>query len=294
MQNKHQSVGSKDTYFSKKKLLNCGGKLLDLSIPKIIGILNVTPDSFYDGGQYTTKETILQRVGEMLSEGADIIDVGAYSSRPGAEHIGEKEEMARIDKALSAIRNNFTDILISVDTFRSSVARFAIENFKVNIINDISSGELEDNMFSIVAQKNIPYIMMHMQGKPQNMQENPQYDNLLKEIMLFFARKLQFLKQQGVNDIIIDPGFGFGKTIEHNYYLLKNLDQFKIFNLPVLVGISRKSMIYKVLHGTPQESLNGTTALHMAALLNGANLLRVHDVKQAKETIELFKQYQRA
>lgn len=277
----------KDTFFSKKLTINCHGVIIDLSVPKVMGILNVTPDSFYDGGKYAKEEEILNRINLLTTEGADIIDVGAYSSRPGAKEISTGEEISRLDIALKLIRNNFKDVLISVDTFRSEVARWSVENYEVDIINDISAGDLDKNMFKTIADLQVPYIMMHMKGTPENMQNKPDYKNVVQEIMMYFSEKLNQLSLLGVNDLIIDPGFGFGKTIEHNYQLLKHLEDFKWFNLPVLAGVSRKSMIYKFLGSNPDESLNGTTILNTVALLNGADIIRVHDVKQAKEAVHL-------
>ncbi len=282
----------KDTFFSRKLTINCSGEILDLSTPRIMGILNITPDSFYDGGKFSSEEQIKNKIERMLDEGCDIIDVGAYSSRPGAENISEKEELSRLKPVLEMIRNHFQDVIISVDTFRSGIANYVIENFNVEIINDISSGDMDSEMFDIIAEHKIPYIMMHMQGTPQNMQKKPQYENVVKEVIRYFAEKTEQLKLLGVNDLIIDPGFGFGKTIDHNYQLLKHLDDFKIFELPILAGLSRKSMIYKVLNkSSSDEALNGTSVLNTLAILGGANILRVHDVKQARETIELTQKY---
>jgi dihydropteroate synthase len=281
----------KDTFFLKKSTITCKGKLVDLSTPKIMGILNVTPDSFYDGGRYTNKDIILRRVEKMLEEGADLIDIGAYSSRPGADDIPAGEELKRLEMALQPIREKFQGILVSVDTFRSEVAKHVVENFEVDIINDISAGNADKKMFDTIATLGIPYIIMHMKGTPKNMQENPGYKDVVKEIFMFFSEKLYQLRLLGVNDIIIDPGFGFGKTIEHNYQVLNQLDSFRMFELPVMVGISRKTMIYKTLDITPGDALNGTTVLHTISLLNGANILRVHDVKEAKQAIKLCELY---
>jgi len=278
----------KDTFFSKKLTINCRGVIIDFSVPKVMGILNVTPDSFYDGGRYSNEEGILKRVELLIDEGADIIDIGAYSSRPGAKKISVEEEIKRLNTALKIVRNKYQDSIISVDTFRSEVARWSVEKYGVDIINDISAGDLDKNMFQTVADLQVPYIMMHMKGTPENMQHEPHYENLIKEIMMYFSEKVNQLREIGVNDIIIDPGFGFGKTIEHNYQLLKHLEDFKWFNLPLLAGVSRKSMIYKFLNINPDESLNGTSVINTIALLNGANILRVHDVKQAKEAVQLI------
>jgi dihydropteroate synthase len=286
-----QEMNSKDTFFSKKTTLNCGGKLLDLSTPRIMGILNITPDSFYDGGRYVDEGQIARRVDELISEGADIIDIGGYSSRPGASDVTAPEEMKRISKALEYIRKQYPEAIVSVDTFRSEIAKTAIEKFKADIINDITAGLADPLMFETAAAFKVPYIMMHMKGTPATMQINPEYDDLLNEIIGFFRDRISKALASGINDIIIDPGFGFGKTIEHNYQLLRNLQLFSVFGLPVMAGFSRKSMIYKYLCISPEDSLNGTTVLNTLALLNGANLLRVHDVKEAKETIALYKAY---
>jgi dihydropteroate synthase len=282
---------NKGTFFSKKFTLRIRGKIIGLSDPKIMGILNVTPDSFYDGGKYTSERLVIERVRKMISEGADFIDVGAFSSRPGAALISENDEIKRLEPALNAIRTHYPDTIISVDTFRSAIAKFAVENFNVDIINDIFAGMADENMYKTIADLDVPYIIMHMKGKPEQMQKNPSYQNVTKEILIFFSEKLNQIRQAGVNDIIIDPGFGFGKTIEHNYTILKQLDAFKIFELPVMVGISRKSFIYKVLNTIPEESLNGTTVLNTIALINGAGILRVHDVKEAKEAIKITQMY---
>ncbi len=281
----------KDTFFSKKTTLNCRGKLLDFSIPRIMGILNITPDSFYDGGRYADEGQIAEKVDQLISEGADIIDVGGYSSRPGAPDVDEEEELERISKALKYIRNHYPDAIVSIDTFRSKVAKVAVEEFQADIINDITAGIADPAMIETVAAYKIPYIMMHMKGTPATMQVNPVYENLLDEITGFFRDRISEALNAGITDIIIDPGFGFGKTMEHNYRLLRNLKVFSVFELPVMVGISRKSMIYKFLGITPSDALNGTTALNTIALLNGADLLRVHDVKAARETVKLFKAY---
>ncbi len=277
----------KDTFFSRKLNINCKGDLIDLSEPKIMGILNITQDSFYDGSKYSSSEEIIAQVTKMNNEGTDIIDIGAYSSRPGAVDISTREEIKRLTSILDIIRNKFPNLILSVDTFRSEVAKEVVNNFNVDIINDISAGELDSKMFELIAELDIPYVMMHMSGSPKNMQDNPQYDNVVKSVMTYFEEKVNKLKVLGVNDVIIDPGFGFGKTIEHNYQLLNYLDNFKVFELPILVGVSRKSMIYKALDLTAEEALNGTSVLNTIALLNGANILRVHDVKEAKESIKL-------
>ena len=278
----------KDTLFSKKKLLNCKGRLLDLNIPKVMAVINVTPDSFYKGSRCSTEDEIKKRVDQCINEGADIIDTGAYSSRPGAADIPEHEEIKRLEKALDIIRKQAPDAVISIDTFRAKVAGWAVHNFDVNIINDISGGEMDPDMIDTVAGLNVPFVVMHMKGTPQTMQNNPFYSDVVKEIIAYFSAKTDVLLKAGIKDIIIDPGFGFGKTQEDNFTLLSNLEDFRIFAAPLLVGISRKSMIYKTLGNTPDESLNGTTALHMAALMKGADILRVHDIKEAKEVVTLY------
>lgn len=285
---------SKNTFFSKKLTIKCRGELLDLSEPKIMGILNLTPDSFYDGGRYTTKEKIIDQVGKMVVEGSDILDIGAYSTKPGAELVTEKEELERLVPVIELIKREFPDLLLSLDTFRSEIARIAVTDYSIDIINDISAGDMDKKMLETIAKLNVPYIMMHMQGTPQTMQQNPEYMNVVKEIILYFSEKINKIKLLGINDVIIDPGFGFGKTIDHNYQLLKYLPDFRILELPIMVGLSRKSMIYKTLNTTPDESLNGTTVLNTLALVGGANILRVHDVREAKETIKLYQKYSNA
>lgn len=271
------------------KYLNVNGRLLDFSTPCVMGILNVTPDSFYSGSRMQTEEEIEARVRQILEEGAAIIDVGAYSSRPNADHVSAEEEMNRLRLGLDVLRRTAPDAIVSVDTFRADVARMCVEEYGVAIINDIAAGEMDADMFSTVAELNVPYIMMHMQGTPQNMQQHPHYDNLLREVFLYFARKVQQLRDLGVKDIVLDPGFGFafGKTLEHNYQLMAHLEEFRLFELPLLVGVSRKSMIYRLLDTTPQEALNGTTVLHTLALMKGADILRVHDVRQAVEAVKI-------
>jgi len=278
----------KDTFFQKKRLLNIGGNYLDLDIPKIAGILNVTPDSFYDGGKYLEEAQLLKQVEKMLNEGADIIDVGACSSRPGAKEISIEEEYKRLSRTLSPVRKKWPEIIISVDTTRAEIARQVIENFQVNMINDISGGITDPEMFNVITEFQVPYIIMHMQGTPETMQSSTNYSDLLREIIEFFSQQINILVQKGVHDIIIDPGFGFGKTLEQNYQILCHLEVLCMFNLPVMVGVSRKSMIHRLLDITPEEALNGSTALHMLALEHGADILRVHDVMEAKQTTQLF------
>lgn len=269
------------------RYINVNGSLLDLSQPRVMGILNVTPDSIYAGSRTQTEVEIARRVKQIVSEGAAIIDIGAYSSRPNADNVSAREEMERLRMGLKILFEIQPDAVVSVDTFRADVARMCVEEYGVAIINDIAAGEMDANMFHTVAALNVPYIMMHMQGTPQSMQQHPHYDNLLKEVFLYFARKVQQLRDLGVKDIILDLGFGFGKTMEHNYELLSHLEEFRIFELPLLVGVSRKSMIYRLLDITPQEALNGTTVLDTICLLKGADILRVHDVKEAVETVRI-------
>tara|TARA_R110002072_G_scaffold71681_19_gene171798 strand:- start:8007 stop:8828 length:822 start_codon:yes stop_codon:yes gene_type:complete len=266
--------------------INCNGSLIDLSIPKVMGILNITPDSFYDGGKYKNESEILIQTEKMLSDGATFIDIGAYSSRPGAKHISEEEELERIIPVVKLLIEKFPGILISVDTFRSKVAKETIE-IGAALINDISGGKMDEKMFKTIAELQVPYILMHMKGTPQNMQKNPTYENVTKELISFFAAQIFELRQLQVKDVIIDVGFGFGKTLVHNYQLLKDLALFKSLDTPVLAGISRKSMLYKPLNSSAQEALNATTSANTIALLNGANILRVHDVKEAVEATKI-------
>ena len=267
-------------------VLNIKGSVLDLSIPKIMGVLNVTPDSFYDGGIYSSEKKILKQVEKMVLDGADIIDVGGYSSKPGATSITIEEEEKRVIPIIKLIYKTFKERIISVDTFRSEISEKSI-NAGASIINDISGGDLDNNIYKIAGKYKTPYIIMHMRGNPSNMQNNPVYKNINYEIIKDLSKKIDLAQNNGVCDIIIDPGFGFGKTIEHNYQILNNLKLYKILDKPILVGISRKSMIYKLLKTEPSKALNGTTVLNTIALINGANILRVHDVKEAKEVIKL-------
>lgn len=269
------------------KYINVNGKLLDLSSPKVMGILNLTPDSFYAESRKQTEQDIRIRTRQIIEEGGSIIDAGAYSSRYKAEHITPDEEMRRLRNGLQIINSEYPDAIISVDTFRADVARMCVEEYGVAIINDIAAGEMDGNMFQMIARLKVPYIMMHMQGTPQNMQQNPHYENVVKEVMLYFATKIQQLRDLGAKDLIIDPGFGFGKTLEHNYELLEKLESFQLFDLPLLVGVSRKSMIYKLLGGTSEDALNGTSIINTISLLKGANILRVHDVKAASEAVQI-------
>ena len=282
---------SKDTFFSKKRTINFRGTLFDFSTPIIMGIVNVTPDSFYSASRTTSDTEILKRCEKVANEGADIIDIGAYSSRPGAINISEEEELNRLIPALTIIRKKFPYFLLSVDTFRSGVAQKVIDEFDVQMINDISGGEMDDKMFTTVARNKVPYIMMHMKGNPQTMQQNTDYKNFIKDIFQYFASRIDLAKREGITDIIIDPGFGFGKSLEQNYELLNRLDEFRIFELPILAGLSRKSMISKVLETDTNEALAGTIAANTLALLGGANILRVHDVKEAMDTIKIVSAY---
>ena len=266
--------------------INCKGELVNLTRPKVMGILNLTPDSFFDGGKYKDETSILQQVEYMLDHGATFIDMGAYSSRPGAEHVPEDEELLRMLPVIDLILTKFPDTLISVDTFRSKVAAESIEHGAA-LINDISAGNLDAAMFDTVADYQVPYIMMHMKGTPQSMQKQATYSDVIKDLRSYFSEKIRETTSKKINDIIIDPGFGFAKTTEQNYTLLNHLDLFQTFGLPILIGLSRKSMIYKVLESSPQEALNGTTALHTIALLKGANIIRAHDVKEAMECVKL-------
>tara|TARA_Y100000813_G_scaffold88545_1_gene62806 strand:+ start:724 stop:1584 length:861 start_codon:yes stop_codon:yes gene_type:complete len=267
--------------------IDCNSKLLDLSTPAIMGILNLTDDSFYDGGQHNSIKKALLQTEKMLDDGAKIIDIGAYSSRPKAKHISLNEEWRRLEKTLQIINKEFPQAIVSVDTFRSEIARRSVDN-GADLINDISAGNLDLEMFDTVAELHVPYIIMHMQGTPQSMQDNPHYNCIEKEVVNYFYVKIKTLQQKGVNNIIIDPGFGFGKTLEHNYQLLNNLEELHTLELPLLVGISRKSMIYKVLETDAKNSLNGTTAIHSLCLSKGASILRVHDVKEAVECVKLI------
>ncbi len=266
--------------------INCKGNLIDLSSPKVMGILNLTPDSFFDGGKYNNEKEVLEQVGKMIDEGATFIDIGAYSSRPGADHISEKEELKRIVPVLKSILLEFPDVLISIDTFRSNVANECVK-LGACMINDISGGNLDQNMFKTVAKLQVPYILMHMPGTPQTMINLTKYDNIIKDITYYFSEKIHQLRVLGTNDIILDVGFGFGKTIDQNFELLKNLALFKHLDLPILTGISRKSTLYKTLNISSEEALNATTVANTIALLNGTNILRVHDVKEAIEAIKI-------
>ena len=271
---------------SKENIIKTNSAIFSTKDAVVMGILNLTDDSFFDGGKYSNKEEIIARCKTMLDEGATIIDIGAQSSRPGATQISSKEELKKLIPIIKLLKNNFPNILISVDTFWSNTAK-ECALVGTDVINDISAGEMDKEMFPIIAKLNIPYIMMHMKGNPQNMQNHPEYNNIVDEVSTYFSNKIEELNILGFNKIIIDPGFGFGKTLEHNYQILNNLDAFKYLKCPILTGTSRKSMIYKLLDTTADNALNGTTITNTMALLKGANILRVHDVKQAIECIKI-------
>ena len=277
---------------SESVYIHVNGRLMDLSRPQVMGIINVTPDSFYAGSRTQTEMALARRVEQVVAEGASILDIGGYSSRPGAADVSPEEEMARLRRGLEVIRRVHPEAVVSVDTFRASVARQCVEEYGVALINDISGGEMDAEMFPTVAALGVPYILMHMQGTPQTMQQAPHYDHLLRDVFLYFARKVQQLRDLGAKDIILDPGFGFGKTMEDNYALLAHLDEFGIFGLPLLVGVSRKSMITRLLGITPDDALNGTTVINTLCLTKGARILRVHDVRQAVEAVRLVQAMQ--
>lgn len=266
---------------------------LDLSTPVVMGILNVTPDSFYDGGKYTTETAVIRRIHQIVEEGAGIIDVGAYSTRPGAAFVDEQEELGRLSWAAELVRKYYPNLPVSIDTFRAGVAREIVSCLGEVIVNDISGGTLDENMFDFVAETGVPYIMMHIQGTPQTMQQNPVYEDVVREVRQFLTERIAVLNAKGFDNIILDPGFGFGKTLVHNYELMSGMDTYQDLGYPLLVGISRKTMIYKSLGGTAQDALNGTTVLNTIALLKGANILRVHDVKEAVETVRIVQQLNR-
>lgn len=268
---------------------------LDLSTPVVMGILNVTPDSFYDGGKYTTETAVIRRINQIVEEGAGIIDVGAYSTRPGAAFVDEQEELGRLSWAVELVRKYYPNLPVSIDTFRAGVAREIVSCLGEVIVNDISGGTLDENMFDFVAETGVPYIMMHIQGTPQTMQQNPVYEDVVREVRQFLTERIAVLSAKGFDNIILDPGFGFGfgKTLAHNYELMSGMDTYQDLDYPLLVGISRKTMIYKLLGGTAQDALNGTTVLNTIALLKGANILRVHDVKEAVETVRIVQQLNR-
>ncbi len=278
----------------KQYTINVNGQLIDLSRPQVMGILNVTPDSFYSGSRKQTEWEIRERVEQIVNEGGQMIDIGAYSSRPGADDVSEEEEMRRLREGMKIVKELAPDMPASVDTFRANVAKMCVEELGVGIINDISGGELDKDMFKTVAKLGVPYILMHMKGTPQTMQQAPHYDDLMKEVMIYFAEKVQKLRDLGQKDIILDPGYGFAKTLDHNYQLLRQQEMLQVFDLPLLVGISRKSMIYRLLDTCPQEALNGTSVLNTIALQKGANILRVHDVKECVEVVKIVRKMHEA
>lgn len=276
-----------ETFFKPKLTLTCTGKLIDISNPIAMGVINVTPDSFYSSSRFMMRYRIARRANQIIEQGGSIIDIGACSTRPGSHIVSEAEELKRLAKALAVVRKTLPKAIVSVDTFRASVARRVVKDFEVDMINDISAGDMDPDMFNAIAEMNVPYIIMHMKGTPTNMQQNPQYNNVVKEVCSYFVERIDKLSLLGVADVLIDPGFGFGKNSEHNYTLLKNLEAFKVFNLPLVVGVSRKSMIYKNLNTSPSKAMNGTTILNTLALTGGAKILRVHDVRESLEAIKL-------
>lgn len=281
-------TGAKDTLFSQKRTINCNGQLVDLTEPRVMGILNVTPDSFYDGGLYLDEAALLKRVRQMIGEGAALIDVGACSTRPGAAWVEAEEEFRRLRFAFSAIRREFPGACLSVDTYNARAAAMAVEEFGAGLINDISAGTLDPEMLPLAGRLRVPVVLMHMQGNPLTMQQHPHYDDVTREVLAFFAERIDAARNHGVEDILLDPGFGFGKTAEHNYRLLAELKLLTLTGLPVLVGMSRKSMLWKSLSISPAEALNATTVVNTLALANGASVLRVHDVREAVEAVRLF------
>tara|TARA_R110002049_G_scaffold278391_6_gene457183 strand:- start:8611 stop:9486 length:876 start_codon:yes stop_codon:yes gene_type:complete len=282
----------KDTVFSTISTLNCGGNLVDLSTPKVMGIVNITPDSFFTNSRATNEKELLLQVEKHLTEGASFIDLGAMSTRPGSTEISQKEEENRLLPALKSVINEFPEAIISVDTYRSQIAKKAIDT-GAHLINDISGGQFDEDMFKVIAELNVPYIMMHTLDKPYLMQNNPQYNDVISEIMHFLSLQLNKLRQLGVKDVVLDPGFGFGKTMEHNYTILKHFNEFNQLHCPLLAGVSRKGMIWKLLHSSAEEALNGTSVAHTLALQNGAKILRVHDVRPAMEAIKIVDFYQK-
>ncbi|MGQ7869112.1 dihydropteroate synthase [Sunxiuqinia sp. sy24] len=281
-------TSSTSKFFKRKHSINLNGQLIDLSNPIVMGILNVSSDSFFDGGKYVSEDAIVQRAEQMIEEGVSIIDIGAVSTRPGAGAISTKEELLRLLPAIKAVRKHFPDIPVSVDTFRSWVALRVVDECGDCIVNDISGGDFDEHMFDTVGKLGLPYILMHIRGNPQTMQDNPHYDDIIKDISKYFSERVRRLTKAGVKDVILDPGFGFGKTVDHNFDLLNRLDAFKVFQLPVLVGVSRKSMIQKLLDVDVENSLGGTISANTMALLGGADILRVHDVKEAVESVRIF------
>jgi dihydropteroate synthase len=283
-----QQIRTKDTFFSKNRSLNCRGKILSLDRPKVMGILNITPDSFYDGGRYEDPIKAIAHAREMISDGASIIDIGAASSRPGASLSDARDEIGNLAPVVSAIRQEFPELIISIDTYHAAVAHEMITNYGADLINDISAGTIDPDMIPAIASLNVPLIIMHMKGIPGNMQENAEYTNVTDEVIQFFSERINQLHKKGVTDILIDPGFGFGKTLDHNYELLSQIYAFNMFGLPIAAGISRKSMIYNLLDSTSDNSLNATTAAHMILLQKGVNIIRVHDVREAMEAVTIF------
>lgn len=275
-------------FLKRKNTVVLNGKILDLSHPIVMGILNVTPDSFFDGGKYKTEKKVLKRAEDILEQGGSVIDIGALSTQPGADAISTKEEIDRLLPAVKAVKKNFPNAFVSIDTYRSWVALKVIEDCGPCMVNDVSGGNFDPHMFDTVGKLGVPYVLMHMQGTPLKMQENPEYEDIIRDISLFFTERVKQLTKAGVKDVIIDPGFGFGKTLEHNYELLNRLDSFKVFQLPLMVGVSRKSMIHKLLESNPEEALNGTSVVNTLALMGGTDILRVHDVKEAVEAVRIF------
>ena len=275
-------------FLKRKNTINLNGRIIDLSKPAVMGILNVTPDSFFDGGKYKTEKKVLKRAEEILEQGGTIIDIGAISTKPGSEGVSTKDEIERLLPAVKAVKNAFPDAAVSIDTYRSWVALKVIEECGACIVNDVTGGNFDENMYDTIGKLGVPYILMHMQGSPLQMQENPEYGDIIRDISMFFTDCVKKLTKAGVKDVIIDPGFGFGKNLEHNFDLLNRLDSFKVFQLPLLVGISRKSMIFKLLGNKPEEALNGTSIVNTMALMGGADILRVHDVREAVEAVRLL------
>ena len=275
-------------FLKRKSTINLNGRIIDLAQPVVMGIINVTPDSFFDGGKYKTEKKVLKRAEEILTQGGSIIDIGAVSTQPGKDGISTKEEIDRLLPAVKAIKKEFPEAAVSIDTYRSWVALKIIEDCGSCIVNDVTGGNFDEHMFETIGKLGVPYILMHMLGTPLMMQENPEYDDIIRDISLFFTERVKQLTKAGVKDVIIDPGFGFGKTLNHNYELLNRLDSFKVFQLPLLVGVSRKSMIYKLLATNPEEALNGTSVVNTLALMGGADILRVHDVREAVEAVRIL------
>lgn len=275
-------------FLKRKSSINLNGRLIDFSKPVVMGILNVTPDSFFDGGKYKTEKKVVKRAEEILEQGGTIIDIGAVSTQPGSDGVSTKDEIDRIIPAVKAVRKAFPEAVISIDTYRSWVAMKVIEDCGPCIVNDVSGGNFDVHMFETIGKLGVPYVLMHMQGTPIKMQDNPEYEDIIRDISMFFTDRVKKLNKAGVKDVIIDPGFGFGKTLEHNYELLNRLDSFKVFQLPVMVGVSRKSMIHKLLGQKPEDALNGTSVVNTLALMGGADLLRVHDVREAVEAVRIM------